>query len=65
MKAFERVRTVTNPTPILTPFLTLVIYKTETFCATLNPIKNQNYERLRRVSQTFTLESQTFARFVF
>ena len=59
MKAFERVRTVTNPTPIPTPFLTLVIYKTEAFCATLNPIKNQNYERLRRVSQTFSLESQT------
>ena len=39
LKAFERVRTVTTPTP----YLTLAIAKTETFCATWNQIKNQKY----------------------
>ena len=37
LKAFERVRTVPNPTP----YLTLIIDKTETFIATWNQIKNQ------------------------
>ena len=41
LKAFERVRTVTTPTP--TPYLTLAIAKNETFCATWNQIKNQKY----------------------
>ena len=48
LKAFERVRTVTTPTP----YLTLVIDKTETFIATWNQIKAQKYKLLRRASQT-------------
>ena len=46
LKAFERVRTVTKPTP----YLALVTDKTETFIATWNQIKNKTYEWLRRVS---------------
>ena len=52
LKAFERVRTITTSTP----YLILVIDKTETFIATWNQIKNQKYEMLRRVSQTFPLK---------
>ena len=52
LKAFERVRAVTTPTS----YLILVIDKTETFIATWNQIKNQKYEMLRRVSQTFPLK---------
>ena len=52
LKAFERVRAVTTPTS----YLILVIDKTETFIATWNQIKNQKYQMLRRVSQTFPLK---------
>ena len=61
LKAFERLRTVTTPTP----YLPLAIDKTETFIATWNQIKTQEYELLRRVSQTFPLNRQTFTSFVF
>ena len=60
LKAFEQVRTGTTPTP----YLTLVIDKTGTFIATWNQIKNQKYELLRRVSQTFPPNRQTFTSFV-